>query len=701
ITLTNLISWQLKEPVFREAGNIINFTETNFDVFMQEFFSCLSSGSSFIVPQASTKRDAVSLARYIVKNNIHKIFLPFIALTYLLEELTNNYNKIPLRYIITAGEQLSINQEIKNFFNKYSDAQLYNHYGPSEAHVVTSYTLSKDVNRWDYLPSIGAPISNTQIYILDQYNKPQPTGVPGELHIAGDGLARGYLNRLELTQEKFIPNPFDPGARMYKSGDLARWLADGNIEYLGRIDTQVKIRGFRIELGEIEAQLNQYPEIKHSVVVVQGKEVNKQLIAFYRAKDSREDNIINLLNEDLRAYLQQTLPEYMLPVAFVSLETIPLTPNGKVNRRVLEQMDVSVESSQAYLAPRNDTEKLLVEIWSQVLDLEPENIGVNDNFFDLGGHSLLAVQLMAKINKEFKQSLRLATLFTASNIAALAQLIISKKEVSFDILVPIQTKGNKPPIFAMPGAGGNVLSLQPLSYALGDKQPFYGLEAIGLDGKTSPLDSVEKTAKANITVLKSIQTTGPYRLIGYSYGAKVAYEMASLLLAQGESLHSVILLDTSAFSVQENVPDDVEILYNACDASAKYFNKEMKFTLAQLQQVPASQRIDHIINLLINDGIDASKEQFTAFYNVYKNNFICHINYTPQPLSEKVNIALYRSLEKEEVFKSLDHDYGWNQLLVNKISIYDVPGDHTSMVSIQHIEELAEKINHYYAGLVN
>src|SRR5882672_11909846 len=271
-----------------------------------------------------------------------------------------------VRQIFASGEALDKNS-VDRYKTKFPNAALHNLYGPTEAAIdVTAFDCSQ--LNYPFVP-IGAPIDNIQLYILDRHNHPQPIGVPGELHIAGDGLARGYLNRAELTEEKFVANPFQPGTRMYKTGDLARWLDDGNIQYLGRIDTQVKIRGFRIELGEIEVRLNQHPEIQDSAVIAYGQDTNKQLVAFYRAKGSQADHLVQLSKEELRAHLLQTLPDYMAPAAFVSLAAIPLNANGKVDRRALARMDVTLASGQEYVAPRNQTERQLVKIWAQVLQL--------------------------------------------------------------------------------------------------------------------------------------------------------------------------------------------------------------------------------------------------------------------------------------------------------------------------------------------
>jgi amino acid adenylation domain-containing protein len=417
-TLTNLVSWQSGVIGFREGENVLNFTEPIFDVFMQELFTCLAAGCTFVIPDAATRNDPALLARFIVQHDVHAIFLPYVALTNLLEALTADHDAVPLKNIVTAGEQLAVDDRIRRFFRKYPAVRLHNHYGPSEAHVVTAYALPEDAESWNRFPSIGAPIGNTRVYILDRHHGPQPLGVPGELYVAGDGLARGYLNRPELDREKFVPDPFRPGGRMYRTGDLARWLPDGNLEFLGRADTQVKIRGFRVEPGEIEVRLEQHPEVEESVVVVQERGGDKRLIAFYRARGSQE-----LAADGLRAHLQRTLPEYMLPSAFVALDAIPLTPTGKVDRRALAGVDVRPASARAYRAPANDTERQLAGIWSEVLDLDANGIGVNDDFFELGGHSLLATQVMFRIRTQLAADVPLKALFEWGNIAGLAQAI--------------------------------------------------------------------------------------------------------------------------------------------------------------------------------------------------------------------------------------------------------------------------------------
>src|SRR4029077_13771325 len=303
-----------------------------------------------------------------------------------------------LREIITAGEQLQITRPIVSLFNKLKDCTLQNQYGPSESHVVTAFTLGGSPVTWPVLPPIGQPVANTRVYILDTYLEPVPVGVVGELYLGGDCLARGYLNRPGLTAETFIANPFssEPGARLYRTGDLARYKSDGNIEFLGRIDNQVKIRGFRIELGEIEAVLTQHPAVRGSAVIArEDRAGDKQLVAYMVPKESAP------AASELRAFLKAKLPEYMVPSAFVVLDSLPLTPNGKVDRQALPEPDRgSADLEQVYVAPGNASEQAIADIWIEILGVK--RIGIHDNFFDLGGHSLKATQVVSRLRDLFQ-----------------------------------------------------------------------------------------------------------------------------------------------------------------------------------------------------------------------------------------------------------------------------------------------------------
>jgi len=678
-----LVHWAREVYSPEELAGVLAATSICFDLSVYEIFLTLASGGTIILVP-----DALGLIGLANRESVTLINTVPSA----MEELVR-LGAIPdsVRTINLAGEPLPP-RLVDKIYGTTAAGKVYDLYGPSEDTTYSTYVLRKKNGP----QTIGRPIAKTQVYILDRHNHLQPVGVPGELHIAGDGLAREYLNRPELTQEKFVANPFQPGTRMYKTGDLARWLDNGTLQYLGRIDTQVKIRGFRIEMGEIEARLDQHHAIQESAVVAQGEGVNRQLIAFYRAKETTSDQIVQLPNEELRAHLLQTMPEFMVPAAFVSLAAIPLNPNGKVDRRALTRMDVTIGAGQGYVEPRNDTERRMVAIWAEVLDRAPETIGVVDDFFELGGHSLSAVQLIAKTNGRFKQSLPLSILFTAPNIAALAAVISSEETPSFDILVPIQPDGDAPPVFAVPGAGGDVLSLRPLSRALGDRQPLFGLQAVGLDGRTAPLTSVEETAHVNIRALKTLQPAGPYSLIGHSYGGVVAYEMARMLVEQGEEVSSLILLDSLAPSVMQRnlVDDEAGELYEAYMAVANRHDVNLDVDIDRLRRSSDEENVRYIAGLLNERGLETDVDQFAAFHKVYRANLLCYRAYNPAMLSRRINVSLYRATQGQDL-AALPADYGWSPLLQGDVRIHDVEATHYTILEkapIQRRYELAQSV---------
>ncbi|MBE9186425.1 amino acid adenylation domain-containing protein [Microcoleus sp. LEGE 07076] len=435
--LVNLIAWQLQNSTLEGGAKTLQFASLSFDVSFQEMFCTWCSGGTLVFITEEIRRDAQSLLQLIEREKIQRLFLPFIALQH-LAEAADTYKLVPksLREVVTAGEQLQVNRYITSFFQQLENCTLHNQYGPSESHVVTAYTLSGPPENWPALPAIGRPLANTQIYLLHQNGEPVPIGVPGELHIGGICLARGYLNRPELTAEKFISNPLKHSEipatveqesdfsllpsedRLYKTGDLARYLPDGNIEYIGRIDGQVKIRGFRIELGEIETALAKHPAIKQAVVLAREDSPGDKRLVAYLAVNSQEE----LATAELRAYLQGRLPDYMVPAVFVTVETMPKTPSGKIDRRALPVPEPQrQEQSQSYAAPQTELERVLAGVWSKLLKID--RAGIHDNFFEIGGNSLMTLQVVVQVRTLLGMDLPVVKLFQHPTIAQLANFL--------------------------------------------------------------------------------------------------------------------------------------------------------------------------------------------------------------------------------------------------------------------------------------
>jgi thioesterase domain-containing protein/acyl carrier protein len=391
---------------------------------------------------------------------------------------------------------------------------------------------------------IGKPVRNVQVYLLDPQLQPVPVGVPGELHIGGVGVGRGYLGQPGSTAEAFVPHPFsaEPGARLYKTGDLARYLPDGTIEFLGRIDQQVKIRGFRVELGGIEVVLAHHPAVREAAVIVREDIPGDKRLVGYVVPNGAQTG----LDGELRNFLKTRLPYYMVPSAFVTLEDLPLTPSGKVDRRALPKPDrVRAVSQEEFTAPRNEIEVRLAQVWEELLDIRP--VGVLDNFFELGGHSLLAVSLTAQIEEEFDVNVPLTILFQEPTIERLAEIIAEETGLAaWPTLVDIQPEGSKPPFFCVHPLCGDVVGYATWARYLGPDQPFYGLRAQGLDGVQEPLTQVEAIAADYVEEVRAVQPEGPYYVGGYGGGGIIAYEMAQQLEAQGQEVAMVAILNDAA-----------------------------------------------------------------------------------------------------------------------------------------------------------
>jgi thioesterase domain-containing protein/acyl carrier protein len=513
-------------------------------------------------------------------------------------------------------------------------------------------------------------------------------GVPGELYIGGAGLARGYLNRPELTSEKFICNPFsdEPRARLYKTGDLARYLSDGNIQFLGRLDDQVKIRGFRIELGEIEAMLGQHPAVDETVVVVR-EDVpgNKRLVAYVVVNQLAAPTI-----PELQHFLKQHLPEYMVPSAFVLLSVLPLTPNGKVDRRALPAPDTSCFSLKAsFVSPRDPLELQLVQIWEEVLDVHP--VGVRDNFFDLGGHSLLAITLMARIQQKFGKNLPLATLFQDATIENLASSLRQQTDSpSWSTLIAIQPDGPKRPLFCVHPGGGTVLGYIDLARHLGSEQPFYGLESLGLYEEEKSYARVEDMATHYIEAMQVVQPQGPYLLAGWCFGGLVAFEMAQQLQAQSQEVSFLGLLDISAERVASEELDELEL----DDAAflVKLFAKDISLSLDRIRQLGSDEQLLYVIEKVRQINLippDVGLDQARYLVQILKSHIGAAKAYIPQPYRGRA--TLFRASE-EAAADSQDLTLGWEELATEGVDLHWVPGNHQTMVAEPHVQVLAKQL---------
>jgi amino acid adenylation domain-containing protein/FkbM family methyltransferase len=437
---SNLVYWHLRgrspQPL-----RTLQFASLSFDVSFQDIFATWCAGGCLVLIEEDARRDPAELWRVLCDQQVARISVPFVALQQLAEAAgRSGQTASSLRQLISAGEQLRVTPALQKLLKQLPMCRLENQYGPSETHVVTVCHLEDDPERWPSLPAIGKAMPNTQVYLLNEEYLPAPAGVAGELYLAGLQLSRGYVNRPELTAERFVPNPFSqsPGARMYKTGDLARYLEDGSIEYLGRMDQQVKVRGYRIELGEVESALSECEGVGQAAVVIrEGRSGEKRLVGYVVGRDGQ-----TLSEARLRSDLKERLPEFMVPASVVVLEELPLTPSGKIDRKRLpESGGHAGEREEEYVRPRTVTEEILCGIWEELL--KRERIGITTNFFEAGGHSLLATQVMARIGDVLHVELPVRRLFEAPTVAELAQLIEQQTEAGGTEKIPPIAKARR------------------------------------------------------------------------------------------------------------------------------------------------------------------------------------------------------------------------------------------------------------------
>ena len=536
--LRNHMLWmQERFPVTPEDA-ILQKTPISFDASGWEVFLPLMTGARLVLARQDGHRDPAYLVDVIQQERVTTVqFVPSLLEWFM--EHPRVAGCVSLRRVFCGGEALSLDLRCRVF--KRLAVELVNLYGPTETAIDASYWVCDRSDTRPVAP-IGKPVANTQLYVLDSQLQPRALGLSGELFIGGEQVGRGYLNRPELTAERFVPDPFSakPEARLYRTGDLARWLPTGDVEYLGRIDHQVKIRGYRIELGEIEAVVCGHPGVSACVVVAQDfGGGNKGLVAFMVGRQKA-----GLSAGSLQQWLREKLPDYMIPSRFVAVPDLPLNPNGKVDRKALEEMDgEELVAATDYVAPRNAREQELAEIWQAVL--RRERVGVHDDFFALGGHSLLAVRLATEIDKLLGCKLPIAALFQSPTIESLARRLTDDNWApAWRSLVPLQPQGGKPPLFFVHGWGGDVYGFLELAKLLPSDQPCYGIQAVGLDGRSARHTQVEEMAAYYIKEIVSFQPHGPIYLAGFSMGGIIAFEIARQLHRKGRRVAMLALIDT-------------------------------------------------------------------------------------------------------------------------------------------------------------
>ena len=646
-----------------EGDRTLQFCSVSFDIAIEEMFTTWIGGGTLVLRTAEMSLVVPEFLAWVERQKITILDLP----TAYWHEWVHNFAELKrpippsVRLVIVGGEKASA-KSFATWSNAARDrVRWINTYGPTEASIcVTAFEPRYAADAIPENLPIGRPVANCRIFLLDQRLNPVPIGVPGELYIGGVGVAQGYHHRAELTAEKFIPDPFSEGsgARLYKTGDMARYLPSGEIEFLGRRDDQVKIRGFRVELGEIEAALSKHPQVSE-VAVVAREDVpgNKLLAAYLVPVGSFQPTTI-----ELRHYLQQQLPDYMVPSSFVLLQAMPLTANGKVNRRGLPVPEVEAKSDT--IAPATDPfQSQLVRIWEEVLGRKP--IGIRDDFFELGGHSLLAARLMHRIGQALSKTVPLAILLEAPTIERLAAVLRQDGwSHHWSSLVLVQPAGSNPPFFCIHGVGGNVVGFHELAQHMKPDYPFYGLQSQGLDGKHPCHTRIEDMAAHYLNEIRTVQAKGPYHLGGFSLGGVVAYEMACQLLAAGDEVGLLVLFDTYADNPKPVKRSLLDLLRHPTPARLRLLPEAVRkkvLRTIRMWRLPA-----HLKNVLRTNARAAGQ-------------------YRLQPYGGKATL-----LRAGDTWRaSEDPRAGWDRL-VRELKTIDIPGAHFDILREPHVSQLAE-----------
>lgn len=681
-----------------ENDTYIHSASFSFSSSIRHLMLPLSKGAKVVIATREQTKNPLKLFQLIVDEGATALDgVPSIwhygiqALESLDGEKRNLIRNSQLRIIVFSGSLMpcKLLKKVRAQFDR--QPQMFNVYGQSETIGNCAYAIPPDFDREQGYVPVGLPYPHSQAYIVDENMQQVAIGDTGELCISGANLAKGYLNRPEVNAEKFIINPFnsETSERLFRTGDVARQLPEsqGIIEVLGRTDFQVKIRGMRVEIGEIESTLEEHSFVKEAVVSAKEDGDNEiKLVAYLVPQSSAHlDNKASLYSE-LRNYLTDKLPDYMIPNIFMVLSAMPLTPNGKLDRLALPEVTSEVNRNQDFVAPRDSLETELVGIWERALEVA--SIGIQDNFFELGGHSLKAVKLFTEVEQKYGKTLPISILFQAPTIEKLAE-IIRHTEIynTWSQLVTVQEKGSKPPLFLNAGILGNVMNFKDLAYYLGEDQPLYGIQALGLDGKEPPLSSLEEMAARNIKIIKTVQPQGPYFLGGFSFGGLIAFEMSQQLLKAGEKVAFLGLFDTRT-----------PFAYQRIKELPSTFREKLIFHWGHLRR----QKTNYLLNKLkTRFGINIQNQ--TPLENspsdvrrkirskVRDSHKLAKTEYTVLPYPEKIH--LFRALEQPKPHNLIiDPLLGWGKIPEAGLDIYDVPGTHKSILLEPNVSVLAAKV---------
>lgn len=693
--VVNFLYSMQKQPGLTNTDKLLAVTTISFDIAGLELWLPLITGAQIILADATTAKDGNALLDIIRKENITVMQ----ATPYTWRIMLESGWKSERIKVICGGEALPMDLATRILERASS---LWNVYGPTET---TIWSTLKEIKATDESINIGRPIDNTYVYVLDKFYNMLAPGAAGEIFIGGEGVAKGYLNRPELTAEKFVADPFDssPNAMMYGTGDLGTYTPDGELVYLSRIDAQVKIRGYRIETGEIEYNLSKEEAVKQAVVIARNDKNGVAKLVAYIVLDEQYKKIEDYtdLIHQWRVALRNAVPDYMVPDNFVVTYEMPLTPNGKVDKKALAAQDLEAVETVRYVAPSTENEQLLANIWAEMLGIE--QVGIHDNFFELGGHSLIAVKVMARIEQETGERLPLAIMFENSTIEKLASVLDNDSNaISWDSLVPIKPTGTKVPIYIVHGAGLNVLLFNTLAKHLDADQPVYGLQAKGLNGVDEPLNRIEDMAAHYISSILAKNPDGPYALAGFSFGGLIAFEMARQMKALNKDVRMLGMFDTYAYRTPHYDPIAVQVVKRGLYFGRKIWHSvtfKDGFIKTINKRSTAVKRGLTRLFWKLRYGKEQNQAGFFGYsHRIDEMNDIAQKYYRIQP--SDLEIELFRAETRSYYLD--DYIYmGWKPYALKGINIHNVPGEHNTMfkepndkVFARVLQDCLDKINY-------
>jgi amino acid adenylation domain-containing protein len=699
----SLVNHSLGLGRFFELGpedRVLQFAPLSFDVSAEEIFPSLLRGATLVLRPAGLAVSVQDFHPFVISEKLTVLNLPTPYWSEWMTTMEEGDLRLPscLRLVVAGSDTVTREQYARWQRITTGPVRWCNAYGTTEA-TITSTIYEPAAGETPPRVPIGRPTPNTQIYVLDERQELAPIGVPGEIYIGGAEVARGYLNRSEAHAASFVSDRFSgqPGALLNRTGDFGRWRADGNLEFLGRRDNQVKIRGFRIEPGEIESALLQHPSIREAVVMAR-EDVHgeKRLVAYFVAAEGGEQLVGTLLE-----FLKQRLPAYMIPAAFVPIPKIPRLPSGKFDLQALPAPGAErPDLKEQFVAPSDSLEEKLANVWRQVLGLE--RVGVQDNFFNLGGHSLLAVRLFAEIEKLTGWNLPVLTLFQSPTVKELAAIIRStQSSEKRSSIVTVQANGSRPPLYLVHGAGGGMLwGYANLSKHMGDDQPVYAFNSRGMDG-LEELGTVEEMAAQYVKDLRAFQAQGPYYVGGYCFGGVVAFEVAQQLIAQGERVALLVLINAmppnSNFEKVHVTPRwTTQFLRNSWHWF-RYFaewplEQKRAFVLrkwrALRKRAGWARKANPEARVDAEDLVDVSKysEDRRRLWNAHLR---ASALYRSRPYEGDVLVLRTRF---HPFFCSFDPTYGWGELVRGKVTVRLAPGAHESILNEPNVRHAAEEL---------